>query len=262
LKSMGATLPGETSIGVDLTYATAVYDIPDDASRDWLGLFHFPSARGSGRGALMLPLEGNKWIVTAGARHDEQAPADEAAVLAFAKQLRTPTLHNAIQHAKPHGRILRYGFPESLFRHYERLPDFPRGLLLISDAICRFNPVHGQGMSVAAMEACALRRVLAQRAAERDPLDSLAPAFFTEAAAIIEAPWEMAAIPDFLHPKTRGERPPNFAQTIRFGLALTKLAARDPAVHKLTSEVAHLLKPRSVYLDPELVQRVTAQTNE
>jgi 2-polyprenyl-6-methoxyphenol hydroxylase-like FAD-dependent oxidoreductase len=224
-----------------------------------LGLFHFPSARGSGRGALMLPLEGNKWIVTAGARHDEQAPADEAGFLAFAKQLRTPTLHNAIQHAKLHGRILRYGFPESLFRHYERLPEFPRGLLLIGDAICRFNPVHGQGMSVAAMEASALRRVLAQRATERDPLDGLAPAFFTEAAAIIETPWAMAAIPDFLHPKTRGERPPNFHQTIRFGLALTKLAARDPAVHKLNSEVAHLLKPLSVYQDPELVQRVMAE---
>jgi 2-polyprenyl-6-methoxyphenol hydroxylase-like FAD-dependent oxidoreductase len=157
-----------------------------------------------------------------------------------------------------HGGILRYGFPESLFRHYERLPDFPRGLLPMGDAICRFNPVHGQGMSVAAMEACALGRVLAQRTAEKDPIDGLAPAFFTEAAAIIEAPWAMAAIPDFLHPKTRGERPPNFEQTIKFGLALTKLAARDPAVHKLTAEVSHLLKPRSVYRDPELVQRVMA----
>src|SRR4030095_7182573 len=222
------------------------------------GLFHFPSARGSGRGALMLPLEGNRWIVTAGARHDEKAPADEAAFLAFAKQLRTPTLHEAIQHAKLRGGIMRYGFPESLFRHYERLPDFPRGLLPIGDAICRFNPVHGQGMSVAAMEACALRRVLTQRSGEPDPLAGLAPAFFTEAAAIIEAPWEMAAIPDFLHPKTRGERPPNFHQTIRFGLALTRPAARGPAVHKLTSEVAHLLKPRRVYQDPELVQRVMA----
>jgi 2-polyprenyl-6-methoxyphenol hydroxylase-like FAD-dependent oxidoreductase len=259
LRSMGEALPEETSIGVDLTYATAVYDIPDDAPHDWLGLFHFPSARGSGRGALMLPLEGHRWIVTVGARHDEKAPADEAAFLAFAKQLRTPTLHNAIQHAKLHGGITRYGFPESLFRHYERLPEFPRGLLPIGDAICRFNPVHGQGMSVAAMEACALKRVLARCAAERDSLAGLAPAFFTEAATIIEAPWGMAAIPDFLHPKTRGERPPNFHQTIRFGLALTKLAARDPAVHKLNSEVAHLLKPLSVYQDPELVQRVMAE---
>src|SRR4029450_11748997 len=172
LKSMGAALPEETSIGVDLTYATAVYDIPDDAPRDWLGLFPCPSARGSGRGALMLPLEGNRWIVTAGARHDEKAPADEAAFLAFAKQLRTPTLHEAIQHAQPRGGIMRYGFPESLFGHYERLPDFPRGLLPIGDAICRFNPVHGQGMSVATKEAGLLYRTLRSHAGEPDDLVS------------------------------------------------------------------------------------------
>jgi 2-polyprenyl-6-methoxyphenol hydroxylase-like FAD-dependent oxidoreductase len=257
LKSMGHALAEETEIGVDLNYATAVYDIPDDAPGDWLGLFVFPSVRGSG-GALLLPLEGKRWIITVGARHDEKAPADEVGFLTFAQRLRRPTLHNAIEHAKLHGRILRYGFPESLFRHYERLPDFPRGLLPIGDAICRFNPVHGQGMSVAAMEACALRRVLAQRSAETDPLAGLAPAFFTEAAAIIEAPWAMAAIPDFLHPRTRGERPPNFEQRIKFALALTKLAARDPAIHKLNAEVSHLLKPLSVYQDPELVQRVMA----
>ena len=257
LKSMGTALAEETEIGVDLNYATAVYDIPDDAPRDWLGLFVFPSVRGSG-GALMLPLEGKRWIITVGARHDEKAPADEAEFLAFAQKLRRPTLHNAIQHAKLHGGITRYGFPESLFRHYERLPDFPRGLVPIGDAICRFNPVHGQGMSVAAMEACALGRLLTQRSAEKDPIDGLAPAFFAEAAAIIETPWAMAAIPDFLHPKTRGERPPNFEPTIKFALALTKLAARDPAAHKLIVEVQHLLKPRSVYRDPELVQRVMA----
>ena len=112
------------------------------------------------------------------------------------------------------------------------------------------------------MEACALRRVLAQRDTETDPLNGLAPAFFTEAADLIETPWAMAAIPDFLHPKTRGERPPDFAQTIRFSLALIKLAVRDPAVHRLTVEVQHLLKPRRVYQDPELVQRVMAVMNE
>ena len=112
------------------------------------------------------------------------------------------------------------------------------------------------------MEACALRGVLAERDAETQPMNGLGPAFFTEAASLIEAPWAMAAIPDFLHPKTRGERPPGFAKTIKFALALTRLAARDLDVHRLTVEVAHLLKPRSVYQDPALVERVLAVMNE
>ena len=81
---------------------------------------------------------------------------------------------------------------------------------------------------------------------------------FAEAAALIDAPWAMAAIPDFLHPKTRGQRPEHFFEIIRFRLALTKLGAQDPSVHRLNAEVQHLLKPRSVYQDPELVQRVMA----
>ena len=113
-------------------------------------------------------------------------------------------------------------------------------------------------MSVAAQEAQALGRLLAARAGEPDPLEGLGPPFFAEAAALIETPWLSAAIPDFVHPDTRGERPADLEQMLKFGLALTKLAARDPAVHTLMAEVQHLLKPRSVYRDPELVQRVLA----
>jgi hypothetical protein len=78
------------------------------------------------------------------------------------------------------------------------------------------------------------------------------------AQALIDGPWAMAAVPDFVHPETRGQRSPDFEMTLKFGLGLTRLAARDPAVHRLTAEVQHLLKPRSVYREPEFVQRVLA----
>jgi 2-polyprenyl-6-methoxyphenol hydroxylase-like FAD-dependent oxidoreductase len=262
LTAMGRALPETTVIGVDLKYATALCDIPDDAPVDWKAVFSAASARRPGHGMLLMPLEGGRWIITAGDRHDDAAPADEADFLAFARELRTPTVYDAIKHAKLQGGISRYGFADSTLRHYERLRDFPRGLLPLGDAICRFNPVHGQGMSVASQEACALRRLLAERAGEPDPLGALAPAFFVEAAALIDAPWAMAAIPDFLHPKTRGQRPEHFFEIIRFRLALTKLGAQDPAVHRLNAEVQHLLRPRSVYQDPELVQRVMAMLAE
>ena len=167
-------------------------------------------------------------------------------------------MYNAIRQAKRLGDIARFGFPESVYRHYERLPEFPSGLLPIGDAICRFNPVYGQGMSVAALEARELGRLLDRLGAGPDPLAGLAPAFFQEAAALIHTPWEAAAVPDFVHPETRGERPSNFEQTLKFGMGLSKLAARDSAVHKLTAEVQNLLKPRSVYQDPALVERVMA----
>jgi 2-polyprenyl-6-methoxyphenol hydroxylase-like FAD-dependent oxidoreductase len=257
LESFGLPRPYATTIGVDIAYASTIFEIPNDAPSDWKGMFHLPMPPSS-RGALMLPLEGRRWILTLGGRHGDDPPRDEAAFMAFIQGFRTPTLYNAIRYAKRLDDIVGYRFPESVHRHYERLETFPSGLLVIGDAVCRFNPVWGQGMSVAAQEACTLRRLLASRAGERDPLDGLARAFFAEAAALIATPWAQAAIPDFIHPQTRGERPADFEQSLRFGMALTKLAARDPAVHKLTAEVGSLLKPRTVYSDPELRARVMA----
>jgi 2-polyprenyl-6-methoxyphenol hydroxylase-like FAD-dependent oxidoreductase len=257
LESTGRPRPDETTIGVDVSYATQIFAIPDDAPTDWKGVFCFPRPPSS-RGSLLLPMEGQRWIVTLAGRHGERPPGDIDGFMAYARSLRTPTIHDAIQHARPLGEVTRYGFPESAHRHYGRLDAFPKGLLPLGDAVCRFNPVYGQGMSVAAQEACALRRFLADRAGSRDPLEGLAPAFFAETDALIETPWAQAAIPDFIHPDTRGDRPANLEQTLRFGLALTKLMARDPAVHRLAAEVQNLLKPRSAYFEPELMQRVMA----
>ena len=67
---------------------------------------------------------------------------------------------------------------------------------------------------------------------------------------------------DFAIPDTRGQRPADFETTLKFGIALRRLAAEDPAVHKLTSEVSNLLRPRSVYRDPALLQRVLAKMAE
>jgi 2-polyprenyl-6-methoxyphenol hydroxylase-like FAD-dependent oxidoreductase len=258
LESIGRPLPEETAIGVDVGYATAVFAIPDDAPPDWKGVFMFPRAPESSRGALMLPLEGDRWIVTVAGRHGDRPPGNEDGFLTYTRELRTPTVYNAIKHARREGEVARFGFPVSVWRHFERLQAFPRGLLPFGDAMCRFNPVYGQGMSVAAQEACLLRRLLTTQAVDGDPLTGLGPAFFAAVQALIEAPWAMAAVPDFVHPETRGERPPDFEITLKYGLALTRLAARDPAVHTLMAEVQHLLKPRSVYRDPELVARVLA----
>jgi hypothetical protein len=260
LQSIGRPLPEETTIGIDLGYATCVFAIPDDAPADWKGVMTFGQAPHDSRGGLMLPLEGNRWMATIGGRHGDVPSGDAEGFLSYARALRTPTIYNAISHARRLGEVARYGFPESVRRHFERFDAFPRGLLPIGDAICRFNPVYGQGMSVAALEACLLRRLL-ERPGDGDPIAGLAPAFFAEVQALIETPWSVAIL-DFVFPDTRGQRPADFETTLRFGIALTRLAAEDPAVHKLTAEVQNLLKPRSVYRDPRLVERVLAKMAE
>ena len=95
-----------------------------------------------------------------------------------------------------------------------------------------------------------------------DPIAALAPTFFAEVqTTLIDTPWSVAVL-DFAFPDTRGQRPADFEITLKFGIALTRLAAEDPAVHKLTAEVENLPKPRNVYLDPALVKRVFAKMAE
>jgi 2-polyprenyl-6-methoxyphenol hydroxylase-like FAD-dependent oxidoreductase len=256
LEAVGRPRPEETAIGVEITYATAVFAVPDDAPTDWKAVATFDPPAEGGLAAVMFPLEHDRWIVTLVGRHGEKPPRGRDGFLAYAQRLRTPTIYDAIKKAEQLGEIVRFGFPASFRRHFDRLVEFPRGLLPFGDSICRFNPVYGQGMSVAAQEARLLHELLERHAAEPDPLAGLAPAFFAESAPLIETPWALAATPDLAHPKTVGERPEDLQDSLDFTEALFRLAAEDPAVHKLLFEVLHLLKPQSVLRDPDLVERV------
>jgi 2-polyprenyl-6-methoxyphenol hydroxylase-like FAD-dependent oxidoreductase len=257
LKSIGRPQPEETSIGVDITYATGVF-AADDAPADWKGVMTFDAPDQGGLGGILLPLEGNRWIVTLAGRHGAKPPDDRDGFLACAQQLRTPTIYNAIKKAEQLRKIARFGFPASARRHFDQLEEFPRGLLPFGDAICRFNPVYGQGMSVAAQEASLLHGLLQRHANDSNTLSGLASAFSSEAATLIETPWALAAVPDLAHPKAEGKRPEDLEQRLAFSEALNHLAAEDPAVHKLLFEVLHLLKPRSALGEPDLVERVKA----
>jgi 2-polyprenyl-6-methoxyphenol hydroxylase-like FAD-dependent oxidoreductase len=258
LEARGLTPPSESAIGVDIRYSTALFSIPDDAPSDWKSMQLLPDPRVSGRGAFLFPVEGRRWMVALAGVHGDAPPGDHLGFLSFAQQLRTHTIYNAIREAEPLGEVVRFAFPQSERRHFDRLSEFPRGLLPLGDAICKFNPVFGQGMSVAAQQACRLKALLGTLSEQRDPLSVLAPSFFAELGSLLETPWAIACL-DFAYPQTRGERPSEFEQTLKFLAALNRLAAREPEVHKVMSEVSHLMKPRSVYREPAFAQRVLAE---
>src|SRR5215469_5879494 len=136
LESIGRRQPEETFIGVDIGYATAVFAIPDDHPADWKSVRTLGPAPQRRGGGLMLPLEGDRWMLTLGGRRGDKPPGDWDGFLGYAQQLRTPTIYDAVEQAERVGEVARYGFPASVFRHFERLEAFPRGLLPLGDAIC------------------------------------------------------------------------------------------------------------------------------
>jgi hypothetical protein len=105
-----------------------------------------------------------------------------------------------------------------------------------------------------------LGRLLGSRGGE--PLTGLVPAFFAEARGLIEPPWALAAVRDLALSRSEGLRPPDLDTRLKFGRALTRLAAEDPAFHRQMLEVQHLLKPPSILRDPDLLGRVQTMMAE
>jgi 2-polyprenyl-6-methoxyphenol hydroxylase-like FAD-dependent oxidoreductase len=214
LQSIGRPPPQETEIGMDLGYGAAIMDMPDDAPRDWKVVATRANVPRSTRRAVLAPIERNRWILTVGGFGSERPPAEWDEVLAFLQQLTTRTIYDAVKKTVPHGKLARFDFPASVWRHFERIEAFPDNLLPFGDAICRFNPAYGQGMTVAALEAVLLHRALAARSSAQDPLAGFGQAFLAQAASLIETPWRMAALPDLAFPQVRGERPADLNRSL------------------------------------------------
>ena len=168
----------------------------------------------------------------------------------------TPTLSNALRYARPPDGIRHYRFPVSTWKHFERLPHLPRGVLPVADSFCRFNPIHAQGMSSAAMQARVLQEVLSRAAAEPDPIAAVQAGFMAEVASVLETPWTMSTSADLAFPQTRGERPEKFSEAQQFEAALFRGAVADPVVHRAVMEVALLLEPHQRLRAPDILRRI------
>jgi 2-polyprenyl-6-methoxyphenol hydroxylase-like FAD-dependent oxidoreductase len=258
LDAIGRARPRQTAVGVDIGYATAVFEIPERRP-DWQAVLTFAGAPGDRRSGFLLAVEDNRWMACIAELHCERPPLDLAEFLHAARRLRTPTIHDAIRNARPAGPPQRFRLAESSWRHYETVVDFPQRLIPIGDAVCRFNPVYGQGMSVAAREASILADLLRRRAGDGQGLAGLPQAYLAEVQPWIAGAWSMSATPDLAYPKTRGERPADLERTLEFVSALHRLAARDPAVHELLAAVRHLARLDDALHEPDLVDRVRAE---
>ena len=202
LAALGLPGPEETTVGVDMGYSTAIYEMPPDAPSNWKLVGTYADPPRNRRGGLLTPVKGNSWIVALMGSHDGKPPDDEAGFLDCARQMRTPTIYNAIKGARRTSAIARYGFKASRWRRFEKLERFPGNLIPFGDTICRFNPIYGQGMSVAAKEACLLLELLQAAAEDGKGFDAVPAEFLAQAQPIIDAPWGTAVIPDFLDPLT------------------------------------------------------------
>ncbi len=201
LSELGYRAPAQDRVEIGLGYATRTYQLrPGAMNGDRLILT--VGTQASPRFGALAAIEGDRHILTLGGICGDYPPTDPAGFADFASALPTSAIAAAVAGAEPLDEPVPFRFPASTRNRYERLPEFPTGLLVTGDAVCSFNPVYGQGMTVAAMQALALRRHL-RAGTGRAPSH-----YFKDIASVIDIPWDIAVGADLAFPQVPGRRSP------------------------------------------------------
>jgi 2-polyprenyl-6-methoxyphenol hydroxylase-like FAD-dependent oxidoreductase len=198
----------------------------------------------------MLAQEGDSWTVTLIAHFVPPAPEELEGFIEYTRTLPAPYIYEVVRNAEPLDQGCSARFPASVRRRFERLTRFPEGFLVFGDAVSSFNPIYGQGMSVACLQAVALDEVISESQAD------LTARFFARAAKVVDTPWSIAAGNDLRMPEALGPRT-GAVRLINWYMAkLHKAAHSDPVPALAFHKVSNLLAPPPSVMHPRIAFRV------
>jgi 2-polyprenyl-6-methoxyphenol hydroxylase-like FAD-dependent oxidoreductase len=234
----GRRLPVEETIVESGTrYVSRWFRLEPNDAPDWHCLSVAPAVGTRFRAAMMLRAEHNRWGVVLLVAPGDASPADDEAFLGFTDGLGQGRLRTVLDRGRPVGPIEHYGHAGNRLRHYDRLPDWPTGLVALGDSVCALDPYFGLGMTVAARGAILLREHL-----DRQGSRIVSGFKFQQQLAAMHArPWRLATgiNPDG-SPVARDED--------RLGRLYEAAPQRSDVAHALLA-VQHLLRPAETLLE-------------
>jgi len=255
LQELGYAPPEESVVDSFLGYVTRRYRRPANVAGDWRMLLITATAPHDPRGGLIFAEENGVWVVMMAGANKDYPPTDEAGFDAFARSL-GPEYYAAVQAAEPISAPIGYRGTDSRWRHYEKLDRWPERYVVLGDAFCGFNPIYGQGMTVAALSAVALGEEIARAGGQLDGVAARAERAFGKAT---EGAWLLATGADLEWPETVGGASSN-GLADRFGRwyidKLLDAVGRDEQVRLAFNEVNQLVKPATSLFAPSVMARV------
>ena len=253
LEMLGYPRPTETTVEVDIGYASRDYEPSPGDTRDWQIMALYGTPPQQTRTGYIFPIEGGRWRVSQVGFLNDAPPDDEQGYLEFAQSLEQPDFYDALKDAKALTPISSFKFPAGRWRRYDLLPRFPAGLIVIGDAICTFNPVYGQGMSVCALEVEELRLLL-EKCSHGKPLpNDFYRQFFRRTAKVIETPWMLATQSDFLYPQSRGQRLAYTKALNWYLVNVLRLCSGNNRITRTFYEVLHFVKKPTALFQPSIL---------
>lgn len=256
LAGLGFDAPRSELLPVPVRYATCLFEAPDGhrLRSPWRALV--VTGAPERRGGVLFPVEGGRWQVTLTGFFDEAMPRSHDDLLAYAASLPVPDIHDAIRDLAPATAIRHYRFAGSRRHRYEALDRLPAGLIAAGDAVCSFNPVYGQGMTVAAMEAEALDAALA-RAAREGGIDADFPRrWFRAIAPVVDGAWGGVTVEDLRFPEVAALRPPGLGPLQWYMRRVHRATHRSAAVTDRLYRVMNFLEPPAGLFRPGVMAEV------
>jgi len=248
LAAHGFDRPPRETVEIDLGYGTVLVERPPDDVR----AYHVMPSPSRPRGAVALPIEDDRWVVTLSGMHGDHPPGDREGLRSFAESLPIDAVAAILdEHAVVSEGVERYPIPSNLRRRYWDLERFPDGLVVLGDAVASFNPVYGQGMSVAAMEGLHLHHALASGGR-----DGLAVRFFDRAERVVDDAWRVSVGSDFRFEATTGPKPAGTDLLNRYLSRATRRAHHDDEVADAYARVVTMESRPTSMLRPHVVWRV------
>lgn len=227
-------------------YATHVHEI-DASAVHAAGVVLLQSP---GRpGGLALPVEGGRWLLTAVGAGENRPPRDAGALREFLHGLADPAMAELQALGTPVGDVAVHRQTGNRRHRYEAVADWPAGLLAIGDAFCVFNPVYGQGITVAAGEALVLRRALERGLAPGDERRLL-----RRFGRVVAVPWAIATGEDLRYTAAGHRVPVALSLFGAWSRELGRLAGHgDRRAHSAIAAVYHLMAPPWALVHPLLL---------
>jgi len=252
LAEFGHPAPQSKQLRSYVSYATATVRLPEDVFPPGVaGILSHPHP-GALRGAAVVPCDNGLHQVAALGMVRADPTRDHEGFFAHLDASPSPLVGEVARKAEFVEEPTVYKVRGSLRRLWEDRPRHPEGFLLIGDSVMSFNPLYGQGMSVAACEAATLRR-LAGESGLADGLAARAQAAFTD---VVDTVFNMVVSLDAHYPGAEldGVQPPG-AEAVAYGRALSQLATEDPEVSLALKYAGHYFDTTALR-SPQLTRRV------
>ncbi len=257
LVELGYEAPPEEIINSGLGYASRFYTRPENFPDEWQGLIINGRPPHNARAGLILPVDNGRWHVSLGGFAGHFPPTDEEGFLQWAHDLPDPSLYEALRIAQPLSPIRGYRTPENRLRHFERLQQWPAGLIVTGDAVCAFNPIYGQGMTVSALDAMTLNACLQEQ--QDSPRLNFEQHFQQELSKTVADAWLVATSEDLRWSGVtlRGAHPaPTLELLHRYMDLVLYSAVEDTQITQEYLNVITMVKPPRSLARPRILLRV------